>query len=243
MTTQHIRSSISCARTECVTLRHAAARPDTDVTALRQSGSCRHLAPLLLLFVAACRLGAGDHNTVTTDGSGSEGSSVFEVAESEPAPRIATVERQQWVRAPDEMQVATVEVVDAEVAGFLRFDNGVRVLALHQSACRFVEAEPNVTFEATDPLGCRKYMYEALRHRAHRALRLDAGRVVLEVTNESIAHEVGIWLRTESDGTVIATGGGIAPGTSGRYEVELVPGRYLYSCPLNPTPAYLIVVQ
>jgi hypothetical protein len=243
MTTQRVRSSVSRAKRKCVSVRHAATNPDTDVTALRRSGSCRQLTPLLLLLLASCRLGVGDHNAVTADGSGGEGSSEVAVAAIDPAPRITTVERQQWVRAPDEMQVATIEVVDAEAAGLLRSDNGTRVLALHQSACRFVEAEPDATFEANDALGCRKYMYEELPHRSHRALRLGAGRVVLEVTNEGVAHEVGIWLRRESDGTVIATGGGIAPGASGRYDVELVAGRYLYSCPLNPTPAYLIVVE
>ena len=32
-------------------------------------------------------------------------------------------------------------------------------------------------------------------------------------------------------------------GTTQEYEVELSEGEYLYSCPLNPTPDYRLVVR
>ena len=37
-------------------------------------------------------------------------------------------------------------------------------------------------------------------------------------------------------------GGGLTLGETKDYEVTLEPGEYEYSCPLNPTPDYRIVV-
>ena len=39
------------------------------------------------------------------------------------------------------------------------------------------------------------------------------------------------------------SGGGLGLGETQDYEVELEPGEYLYSCPLNPTPDYRLVVK
>jgi len=39
------------------------------------------------------------------------------------------------------------------------------------------------------------------------------------------------------------SGGGLKTGATQDYEVELEPGEYLYSCPLNPTPNYKLIVS
>jgi hypothetical protein len=39
------------------------------------------------------------------------------------------------------------------------------------------------------------------------------------------------------------SGGGLTLGTSRDYTIELKPGKYVYSCPLNPTPNYKIEVS
>ena len=39
------------------------------------------------------------------------------------------------------------------------------------------------------------------------------------------------------------SGGGLSTGVTKDYEVTLEPGEYLYSCPLNPTPNYRIIVE
>jgi len=39
------------------------------------------------------------------------------------------------------------------------------------------------------------------------------------------------------------SGGGLTIGTTQDYEVELSEGDYLYSCPLNTTPDYSLVVR
>ena len=39
------------------------------------------------------------------------------------------------------------------------------------------------------------------------------------------------------------SGGGLVTGTTMDYEIVLEEGEYLYSCPLNPTPDYRLIVQ
>ncbi len=38
-------------------------------------------------------------------------------------------------------------------------------------------------------------------------------------------------------------GGGLTEGATQDYEIVLEAGEYLYSCPLNPTPDYKLVVE
>ena len=42
---------------------------------------------------------------------------------------------------------------------------------------------------------------------------------------------------------ISVSGGGLATGTTKDYRVTLKPGEYVYSCPLNPTPDYKLVVK
>lgn len=39
------------------------------------------------------------------------------------------------------------------------------------------------------------------------------------------------------------SGGGLTEGKTQDYEVDLKPGKYVYSCPLDPTPDYNLVVR
>jgi hypothetical protein len=83
-------------------------------------------------------------------------------------------------------------------------------------------------------------------------LELAPGTYTFRVTNDDVPYELGFWLR-ESDyqlGNPLhkltktsVSGGGLVEGTTQDYEVELEPGEYFYSCPLNPTPNYRIVVK
>ena len=60
-------------------------------------------------------------------------------------------------------------------------------------------------------------------------------------------YELGFWLR--GDGLAArallpsVSGGGLVTGKTQDYEIELKPGEYVYSCPLNPTPDYKLVVR
>jgi hypothetical protein len=166
-----------------------------------------------------------------------------EVPAVEAAPALARIDRQERVRPPDEVALETIELVDAQDAGLVRRDGELDVLTLTQAPCRFVENEPDAQFEASSAIGCRKFSYEALPTRGQRALRVAAGRWRIEVHNAGTGRDLGFWLRREDDGFTVVSAGGIASDARGMYVVDLAAGRYLYSCPLNPTPSYLLVVQ
>lgn len=84
-------------------------------------------------------------------------------------------------------------------------------------------------------------------------LNLKPGKYQFEVSNKGIDHEVAFFLQKEKDkgnkdfGTAIPNSGVakvIKDGeTSSTGVVELAKGRYVYSCPLNPTPHYTIIVE
>ncbi|HNP95096.1 MAG TPA: cupredoxin domain-containing protein [Cyclobacteriaceae bacterium] len=84
-------------------------------------------------------------------------------------------------------------------------------------------------------------------------LTLKPGSYVFEVSNKGIDHEVAFFLQSEKDkesgeySTAIANSGlskTIRDGESAKSGViELKKGTYVYSCPLNPTPKYTIVVE
>jgi hypothetical protein len=40
-----------------------------------------------------------------------------------------------------------------------------------------------------------------------------------------------------------ASGGGLTTGKSQDYPITLKPGEYVYSCPLNNTPDYKLIVR
>jgi hypothetical protein len=86
-----------------------------------------------------------------------------------------------------------------------------------------------------------------------KTLKLKSGKYQFEVTNKNVDHEVAFFLQTESDkgkkemsSTVpnsllpkmLKQGESALTGI-----VELKKGNYVYSCPLNPTPHYSIIVE
>lgn len=221
---------------------HGAAPDNRDICVRHILSERRVLAAAILMscLFAGCRVGPApsipDTQAEADPAPHSEG--------AEPAaPALRQVDRQPEVRAPDEMIIATVQLVDAAAIGLLQETPAGRVLTLGQSPCRFEEAEPDASFTADDALGCRAYAYEMLPSRTHRALRIPPGPLRIAVENRTVAHEVGIWLRRESDGALVASAGGAGTGAAISVQVDLAPGRYLYSCALNPTPAYLLVVE
>ena len=83
-------------------------------------------------------------------------------------------------------------------------------------------------------------------------LELAPGVYTFRVTNTDVPYELGFWLR-EHDyqignplhklTKVSVSGGGLYQGQTKDYNVDLDPGVYLYSCPLNPTPNYKLIVR
>ena len=84
-----------------------------------------------------------------------------------------------------------------------------------------------------------------------KTLELKPGKHIFRVTNKNVPYELGFWLRDKDYNPnnplhhvtkTSVSGGGLTTGKTQDYEVELKPGEYVYSCPLNPTPNYRVVV-
>lgn len=78
-------------------------------------------------------------------------------------------------------------------------------------------------------------------------LKLKAGTYVFKIVNKGIDHNVGFYLQHDNDkGKKVAKSdtGLIKTNTSAKTGVVVLkPGKYVYSCPLNPTPHYVITVE
>ncbi len=131
-----------------------------------------------------------------------------------------------------------------------------KVIELTQIACQFIESENGVDhgFTTSKKADCEAINGEtgARRLAEAKVIELEAGTYVFRVTNQDVPYDLGFWLR-ELDYNwknplhkltkTSVSGGGLALGTTKDYEVELAPGEYLYSCPLNTTPDYRLVVK
>lgn len=130
------------------------------------------------------------------------------------------------------------------------------VIELTQTACQFVESENDVDhgYATKAKADCEAINAEsgAGRLASAKVIKLKPGKYVFRVTNQNVPYALGFWLR-EADYNwknpihkltkVSVSGGGLETGTTKDYAVELKPGEYLYSCPLNPTPDYRLVVE
>ena len=125
------------------------------------------------------------------------------------------------------------------------------VIDLTQTACQFVESENGVDhgFTSGRKADCEAVNAEsgAQRLADAKVLKLKPGKYVFRVTNKNVPYQLGFWLRGEGligRATLPSvSGGGLEEGVTKDYEIVLKEGEYLYSCPLNPTPDYRIVVE
>jgi hypothetical protein len=130
------------------------------------------------------------------------------------------------------------------------------VIVLTQIPCQFVESENGVDhgFKSTKKADCDAINAKtgAARLAAAKVLELKPGKYVFRVTNTSVPYELGFWLRAHDYNwknplhkltKTSVSGGGLKLGTTQDYTVELEPGEYLYSCPLNTTPDYRLGVK
>jgi len=95
--------------------------------------------------------------------------------------------------------------------------------------------------------GARLPRKKALRDRAILRLLFDCGLRRVEVCRLDV-HDFDvdqIWVRGKGLKRVTlpsVSGGGLHTGVTQDYVIDLEPGEYLYSCPLNPTPDYRLIV-
>ncbi|MFT6916974.1 MAG: hypothetical protein ACJAWL_003318 [Motiliproteus sp.] len=125
------------------------------------------------------------------------------------------------------------------------------MIELTQVPCQFLESEAgtNHGFRSAGAKDCKQINTDtaAARLEAIEPLILKPGKYLFRVTNQNVPYALGFWLRGEGligRATLPSvSGGGMTTGTTLEYEIELKPGRYLYSCPLNPTPDYPLIVR
>ncbi|MFQ5442963.1 MAG: hypothetical protein ACE5EB_09635, partial [Thermodesulfobacteriota bacterium] len=118
---------------------------------------------------------------------------------------------------------------------------------LHQTPCTIIEAEESPrTFVSTNIDDCIRINKETAGQRSFKVLRLKAGKTVFRVTNTNVPYDLGFWVRGRGVGRFTlpsVSGGGLKTGSTKDYVIDLEPGEYLYSCPLNPTPDYPLIVE
>lgn len=124
------------------------------------------------------------------------------------------------------------------------------VINFTQVACQFVESENGVDhgFTTTKKADCDAINAKTAAGRLAEAkvLELKPGKYIFRVTNQDVPYQLGFWLRGAGFGRLTlpsVSGGGLTLGATKDYAIDLEPGEYLYSCPLNPTPDYRIVVK
>ena len=124
------------------------------------------------------------------------------------------------------------------------------VIELTQTACQFVEPEgKDHGYTSGRKSDCVAVNDEsgAKRLAAVEPLVLKPGKYVFRVTNQNVPYELGYYLRAANTLKIPfqpkVSGGGLKAGTTKDYEIALTAGEYIYSCPLNPTPDYPIIVR
>jgi len=126
-----------------------------------------------------------------------------------------------------------------------------KVIELVQVPCQFLESEggKNRGFKSAKAADCEAINAKTGKQRLaeSRTLELKPGKYVFRVANRNVPYELGFWLRGESlvDRARLpsVSGGGLTTGKTQDYAIELKPGSYVFSCPLNPTPDYKLVVK
>lgn len=124
------------------------------------------------------------------------------------------------------------------------------VIAFTQTGCQFLESENGVDhgYTTTRQEDCETINANSGEERLAKAktMHLKAGRYTFRVTNKDVPYMLGFYLR--GDGVFNyatlprVSGGGLTTGKTQDYTIELKPGSYVYSCPLNPTPNYRLEV-
>ena len=137
------------------------------------------------------------------------------------------------------------------IASLSIFAEDRKVIELTQIPCQFIESENGINhgYSTTKKSDCKDINTKFGKERAAEAktLVVEEGSYTFRVHNKGVPYDLGFWIR--GDGAInrlklpSTSGGGLAEGTSKDYDINLVPGNYVYSCPLNPTLNYKLVVK
>ena len=121
------------------------------------------------------------------------------------------------------------------------------VITLTQTPCQFIESEKELlTNPPRSYNGCKKFNKKSKGTRPIIPLKLKPGKYIFRVANKNVPYDLGFWLRGQGFRRATlpsVSGGGIELGESKDYKITLKKGEYYYSCPLNPTPNYPLIVE
>jgi len=123
------------------------------------------------------------------------------------------------------------------------------IIDLTQVPCQFVESENGVDlgYQSRKKADCDAINSRSADQRlaGSKILQLKPGKYIFRVTNKSVPYELGFWLRGQGFSRLTlpsVSGGGLTTGVTKDYVIELEAGEYYYSCPLNTTPDYQLMV-
>ncbi len=121
------------------------------------------------------------------------------------------------------------------------------IINITQTPCQFLESEfKDKKFKSNSKADCEKINNKTKNSRALKTLTLKPGKYTFRVTNKGIPYEVGFYLRGQGLSWITnprSSGGGLFQGVTKDFTVDLTKGEYFYSCPLNTTPDYVLVVK
>jgi hypothetical protein len=128
-----------------------------------------------------------------------------------------------------------------------------QTIILEQSPCQFLDIEADQGFKSSSKADCEKINAKTAKQRLSvaKVMELKAGDYIFRVSNKNVPYTLGFWLREKDYDwrnplhkltKTSISGGGLTTGKSQDYKVTLSPGEYLYSCPLNTTPDYRLLV-
>lgn len=125
------------------------------------------------------------------------------------------------------------------------------VITITQTGCQFLEPEKGYDhgFEPTQAIDCVRINADTAGKRLAEAetLELKPGRYIFRVTNTDVPYELGFYAQAADKMKIPekprVAGGGVMPGETVDFAINLTAGEYVYACPLNPTPEYSLVVK
>ncbi|MEH6476838.1 MAG: hypothetical protein V7727_14195 [Sneathiella sp.] len=128
------------------------------------------------------------------------------------------------------------------------------IIELVQVPCQFLDIEKDHGFSSSKKADCETINEKTGVERLQKAevMKLKPGEYIFRVSNENVPYELGFWLREKDYNwanpvhkltKTSVSGGGMHLGTTLDYKVTLEPGEYLFSCPLNTTPDYSLIVS
>lgn len=129
-----------------------------------------------------------------------------------------------------------------------------KIIELVQVPCQFLGIEEDHGYTSSEKEDCEAINAQTAEERLKKVqpMKLTAGDYIFKVSNKNVPYELGFWIREKGYNwanplhklnKLSVSGGGMDEGKTIEYKVTLKPGEYVFSCPLNTTPDYALIVE